>query len=321
MENMRRVVLSIYQLQDLQLEFRYQLVDGSLEVTAVIETQGGSSRHLNGVAIMASQPVMETLAFDFPGNVPYPEFVVAQLSDGEVVSTGLVNPVIRLRSEGQNVNIIFIDEEEEWSTGVYKSGNTFHMINLAAVEANLEPEQPLTVGVLYIQAVGGADPYIPIRRLYERKGWLPPANGFRDGVLYSCHPHGTMDSGFSIRRDLYEYAQEMQGLRQMGIDHVWVLPIFEHLDRGGYHPTDQKIVDPRYGGDEAVRAFSRRIHELGMTLLFDYVTHGPELEDPLGRTHRHWASLRRNGEPQIEWNCLSFDMTNPDYLQYTKDLE
>ncbi|MDB4865898.1 MAG: alpha amylase catalytic region [Cohnella sp.] len=319
-EEIDGVLSTRYQLRDLQLEIRYRLVDGSLEVTAVIEAQGSSSRHLNGVAFMASQPVLETLAFDFPGNVPYPEFLVAQLSDGEVVSTGLVNPVIRLRSEGQNVNLIFIDEEEKWGTGVYKTGNTFHMINLAALEADLEPGQPLTVGVLYIQALGDADPFIPIRRLYERKGWLPPADGFRDGVLYSCHPHGTMDSGFPIRRDLFEYAQEMQGLREMGIDHVWVLPIFEHLDRGVYHPTDQKIVDPRYGGDEAVRAFSRRIHELGMTLLFDYVPHGPELEDPLGRTHRHWASLRRDGEPQSEWNCLSFDMTHPDYLQYTKDL-
>ncbi|TJY42160.1 hypothetical protein E5161_09115 [Cohnella pontilimi] len=314
------VLSTKFVLEELALEMRYQAVEGTLEITAVVVNRGKAMKHINGVAFIASQHAISSTVFDFPGNVPYPEFRAEDMQDGNVVSTGLVNPVIRLRSDGHNTNLIFVDEQEKWATGVYRTGDTLHSVNLAAVEANLEPGRPLTAGVLYIQPVGTADPFAPIRALYTRKGWLPPTNGHRDGVLYSCHPHGTMDAGFPIRRDLYQYAEEMQGLREVGIDHVWVLPIFEHLDRGVYHPTDQRIVDRRYGGDEAVSAFSRRLHELGMTLLFDYVPHGPELEDPLGKTHRHWASLRRDGMPQIEWNCLSFDMTNPEYLQYTKDL-
>jgi glycosidase len=310
-----------YSHGNLQLAVRYRIAGEVLEVTADFTNLSGSTAYINGVAFMISQQIgNEPISFDFPGNVPYPVFQADELRHGEVIETGLVNPVIRLKNGADRTNLIFVDEEEKWGTGVYRSGNSLHLVNLAAVEADLEPNGTLSCGVLYIQAVGERNGFSEIRELYIAKGWMPPVDGYRDGILYSCHPHGTMDSGFPIRRDMFAYAEEMQGLREMGIDHVWLLPIFEHLDRGVYHPTDQRIVDLRYGGDEAVKEFSRRIHELGMTLLFDYVPHGPELEDPLGRTHRHWASLRRDGEPQIEWNCLSFDMTNPDYLQYTKDL-
>ncbi|MFB9279482.1 alpha-amylase family glycosyl hydrolase [Cohnella cellulosilytica] len=312
-----------YRMGELALTVRYRIDGGTVAIEAEFVSDAPRKLHVNGVAFMLSQPLGgEPVAFDFPGNVPYPVFQAGGLPEREAVETGLVNPVVRLVSGADRTNVIFVDEEEKWGTGVYRSGSELHLVNLAAVEAELEPGKPLVCGTLYIQANAGgeAEAYAAIRELYVGKGWTPPTDGHRDGVLYSCHPHGTMDSGFPLRRDMAEYAWELDGLRKMGIDHVWVLPIFEHLDRGVYHPTDQRIVDERYGGDEAVRSFSRRIRELGMTLLFDYVPHGPEPEDPLGLAHREWASLRRDGELQSEWNCLSFDMTHPDYLQYTKDL-
>ncbi|QHT61281.1 hypothetical protein GXP70_15850 [Paenibacillus lycopersici] len=305
----------------LALAVRYGAIGANAVIEAEFENAGTASLHVNGVAFMASQPIgPEGTAFDFPGNVPYRMFEAASLADRAPVETGLVNPVIRLNSGGERTNLIFVDEEEKWGTGVYRDGERLRLVNLAAVEANLLPGGKLTCGMLYVQAIGDGDPFAPIRELYAGRGWTPPADGHRDGVLYSCHPHGTMDADFPIRRDMAAFAGELPALRDMGIDHVWVLPIFEHLDRGVYHPTDQRIVDPRYGSDEDVALFSRRLHDLGMTLLFDYVPHGPELEDPLGREYRRWASVGRDGEPQIEWNCLSFDMTNPEYLTYTREL-
>ncbi len=352
-EETSSVLEARYQLAGIALAVRYRIEGETVAVEAEFRNGSGNGNgsgsgngngsglaqraesgenrpesHINGVAFIVDVPLVgDKVEFDFPGNVPYPVFQASELAEAEAVETGLVNPVIRLRQGDSRTNLIFVDEDEKWGTGVYRKGDRLHLANVAAVEADLKPGESLTCGVLYLQ-VGAGDAaegenraaFAAIRQLYADKGWVPPSDGHRDGVLYSCHPHGTMDSGFPLRRDMAEYAQELDGLRDIGIDHVWVLPIFEHLDRGVYHPTDQRIVDARYGGDEAVRTFSRRIHELGMTLLFDYVPHGPEPEDPLGVSHRHWASLRRDGEPQIEWNCLSFDMTNPEYLQYTKDL-
>jgi hypothetical protein len=320
-ENLRELQM-YYKIAELEITVRYTVNAGTLEVSASVKNVSGKKTLINGIAFLFNRAKGGEVEFHFPGNVPHQEFRSSELKPHSPVVTGLVNPLIHTVSDdGNHLNLLFIDQEEKWSTGVYRNGSDgLTLANVAGVEAYLAPHESLDCGMLYLQLIGQHDPYAPVRELYRRHGWNPPTDGYTDGVLYSCHPHGTMDSGFPERRTMREYAEELEALKEMGIDHVWVLPIFEHLDRGVYHPTDQKIIDPRYGTDEDVKYFSEKLHEYGMTLMFDYVPHGPELEDPLGREHREWASVDRDGKPKIEWNCLSFDMTNPDYRQYTTEM-
>jgi glycosidase len=320
-ENLQELQM-IYAAAGLEVTVKYTLRHGAVEVTTRIKNVKGGKRIINGVAfLLKQQAAAGDVSFTFPGNIPYQEFLASELQVYDPVVTNLVNPIIQCAADNGQFNVLFVDEEEKWGTGVYKTQEgAIHYANVAGVESFLDINESLTCGTLYIQLNGSMDPYMPIRDLYRRKGWNPPSGGHTDGVLYSCHPHGTMDSNFQDRKTLREYAEEFKDLKEMGIDHVWILPIFEHLDRGVYHPTDQRIVDERYGGDEAVRYFSKTLHDLGMTLLFDYVPHGPEPEDPLGQEHMEWASLDRDGNPKLEWKCLSFDMTNPEYRQYTTEL-
>ncbi|MCR2821522.1 alpha-amylase family glycosyl hydrolase [Lederbergia panacisoli] len=311
-----------YKIDDLLITVMYHVNEDTLEIGTTVKNTRSDRRLINGLAFMLSESTKSReVMFEFPGNVPHNEFHVSQLKPYEPIVAGLVNPIIRTISDQGNVNILFINEEEKWSCGVYKDeiANT-HYINIACLESYIDEDETLYCGKLYIQPIGQSDSFKPIRKLYEQKGWNPPTDGHTEGVLYSCHPHGTMDSGFQDQKTMREYAEEMESLKKMGIDHVWVLPIFEHLDRGVYHPTDQKIIDTRYGTDADVEYFSEKLHNLDMTLLFDYVPHGPELDDPLGIIHREWASVWRDGTPKIEWNCLSFDMANPEYQKYTTEL-
>lgn len=308
-----------YKMDHFEITVIYQINGDTLEINTKFRNLLSQRRLINGLAFMLSDaPDEGEVNFEFPGNVPHDEFYTGNLQPYKPVVTGLVNPLICTSAKGGNRNVLFINEEEKWSSGVYKDdADTAHYVNIACLESYIEPGESMECGTLYLQPVGKKDPFSPIRNLYERKGWIPPNDGHTEGVLYSCHPHGTMDSGFQDAKTIREYAKEMEKLKQMGVDHVWVLPIFEHLDRGVYHPTDQKVIDKRYGTDEDVAYFSQKLHDLDMTLLFDYVPHGPEKEDPLGIKYREWASVSRDGEPKIEWNCLSFDMANSDYRQYT----
>ncbi|MBS4179003.1 alpha-amylase family glycosyl hydrolase [Lederbergia citrea] len=311
-----------FAIDDFEITVIYTVNGDSLEVGAMVKNIRSERRLINGLAFMLSETGRaEDILFEFPGNVPHDEFQLSQLRPYEPVVTGLVNPIIRTVSDQGNLNILFINEEEKWSSGVYKDeAGIAQYVNIACLESYIEPGETIYCGKLYIQPVGQSDPFVPIRELYKKKGWNPPTDGHTEGVLYSCHPHGTMDSGFQDRKTIREYAEEMESLKELGIDHVWILPIFEHLDRGVYHPTDQKIIDTRYGTDEDVQYFSQKLNEMDMTLLFDYVPHGPEIDDPLGIEHREWASVKRDGTPKIEWNCLSFDMANPEYRQYTTEM-
>ena len=106
----------------------------------------------------------------------------------------------------------------------------------------------------------------------------------------------------------------------MGIDHVWLLPVFEHDAGGVYHSTDQAVIDPRYGGEEGCKYFCDKAHELGMTVLFDYVPHGPAPEFPIAKDNPEWPSKRRDGSLQDEWECVSMDYNHPGYQEYTAEL-
>jgi glycosidase len=106
----------------------------------------------------------------------------------------------------------------------------------------------------------------------------------------------------------------------MGFKNIWLLPIFKHTGDNVYEPIDQGVIDPRYGGEEGATAFINKAHELGLRVLFDLVPHGPRPIYPFAKEHDNWISKNKNGENQIEWECVSFDYNNSEYYDYTVNL-
>ncbi len=309
----------VYKCGRLLIRQRYDMCGGVLRVAAQVENISDKRVTVNGTAFLSSRKMAGTM-FEFPTNVPSNAFFAADMKPYQPVSCGLVGSMTHLRDDSGDMNLLFLDTVEKWSQGAYREGNNIVCAYVAAVECWLLPGQTFDCGYLYVQPVPKGDPYLAIRAFFDGLGYHAATDGIREGVLYSCHPHGTMDNNFKQPKDLWEYAKELEDIKALGVDHVWILPVFEHLDRGVYHPTDQSIIDARYGGEEAMRAFSDRAHELGLTVLFDYVPHGPAPEDPLAKEKDHWCSRRRDLSLQDEWHCVSFDMTNPDYLRYTSDM-
>jgi hypothetical protein len=245
----------------------------------------------------------------------------AGMEDNHAHACGLVGSMTHLMLPAGDINLLFLDEVEKWSQGAYYSDGEVSHVYAAAVEGCLAPGEALEVGCLYLCPVAeGKDPYLQIRDFFTCLGFHPVHGGLREGFLYSCHPHGTMDGGFKLGLDLDRYAEGLPAIRALGVDHIWILPVFDHLDRGVYHPTDQRPIDMRYGGEDAMRRYVEKAHKLGMTVLFDYVPHGPAPSDPLAKEHADWCSRRKDGSLQDEWDCVSFDMTHPGYLAYTREL-
>ena len=305
---------------------RVQVVRGECQgadsYTCRVENIGEETRMINGLAFTVSMGA-EHVRADFPLNVPHGVVDSAEMREGQVVQGGLVSTAIHVEDEaGEDYNLLFLDPVEKWSLAIYRMGGETRAVFIPAVEADLQPGEALECGTLYIQKPEG-DPYTAIRDFFDGLGYAPATGGHQGGVLYSCHPNGTMDGMMDKEPNgpgMVKFAEYLPTLREMGIDHVWLLPIFEHKGRGVYHTSDQMIIDKRYGGDEAVRFFVDKAHELGMTVLFDYVPHGPAHGDPLDLAHPEWRSMRRDGTPQDEWDCVSFDMTLPEYRAYTTDL-
>lgn len=298
---------------------------GALRLDTRIKNTGAEKLWLNGIAF-ALALAGGGFRFDFPGNVPYGVYEADALSENEPVETGLVTAVTHFENEDGGLNVIFVDPDEKWGTGVYRSGKDTVWTAIAGAELYLEPGESCQCGSLYLQLLAHGDRFAPIQRFYWEKGWRVPTDGVKDTVVYSGHPLGPWDANFPFRNTMRQYDAYTRQITQMGFDTIWLLPLFDHTEaadpeRNVYTPTDQGPIDPRYGTDEDVRAYVEHARALGARVIFDYVPHGPRPQDPMGKQYLDvWASKRQDGSAQEEWTCLSFDMANPTYLAYIKDL-
>lgn len=310
-----------YTAGPLAVTFSYTLMDSALKLTATLKNNGAGAAYLNTFSFLSRLNALDGVAFDFPCNTPLNVQQASSLTPYEVMETGLINFATHIAVGEESFNLLFIDDLEKWSCGVYTDGKRTHFVYCPSLEADLAPGASLEVGNLYIQPCDpSASPYRQIRDFVDSLGYHPCEGGITDGVMYSCHPAGTMDSKFPMKEDLFQYAERLEGLKEMGIDHVWLLPVFDHNEDGVYHSNDQAIIDKRYGGEEGCKYYCDKAHELGMTVLFDYVPHGPAPEFPLAKENPDWCSKRRDGSLQNEWHCVSMDYNHPGYQKYTSDL-
>ena len=309
-----------YDLSPLLAAVRYTLVEDCLRVDICLKNRSEQPLYLNTCSFAAALSTTD-LSFDFPANAPIGHFRADELETLRPVETGLINFMTHASLAGGDLDLIFIDPVEKWGCGVYRDDDRTVFIYNAGLEMDLKSDETAEIGSLYLLPVKtGNNPYLAARDLVRSLGYVPCSGGITDGVMYSCHPSGTMDAGFPDRLDLYQYAEYLPRLKEMGVDHVWLLPVFEHDAGGVYHSTDQSIIDPRYGGEDGCVYYCDKAHELGMTILFDYVPHGPAPDFPIAKEHPSWPSKRRDGSLQDEWECVSMDYNHPEYQEYTSEL-
>ncbi|MDR1663475.1 MAG: hypothetical protein LBR83_00940 [Clostridiales bacterium] len=305
----------------LHILYQYTFQPDGLRVSSRISSRREGSVELNGVAFITRGLNFEgETFFEYPGNTPPGEISISGSLYRPFVSDYCASATV-LRDGKEAVNLIFLDDEEKWGTGVYEDENeNACAIHVAGVLSRMEPGEALDVGGLFIQLTAGRDRYAAIREHYKSLGYAAPQNGKNDGPVYSAHPSGTMDTGFTHLKTLTEFAEYLPALSETGIKNVWLLPVFLHPGDSVYESIDQSVIDPRYGGEKGAIDYTAAAHALNMRVLFDYVPHGPRPTEPLAAGNPDWISKTRSGENQIEWECVSFDYNNPEYARYTTEL-
>lgn len=147
----------------------------------------------------------------------------------------------------------------------------------------------------------------------RRRGHVPPADRpewFRDAVLYSFHPGGTIGSGF---RDLGGFAPATRLLDQiaaLGANAIWIMPI---EDASVYHPRDYYKFQLGLGTAKDYRALVARAHQLGLHVLQDCVPHGGRNDYPRAKEHPEWLAYDEDGSTLPYW-CYDFNW--PTWRQY-----
>ncbi len=143
-----------------------------------------------------------------------------------------------------------------------------------------------------------------------------PADTGRN-VFYSAHPGGTIDANFRDVGGFANFAKLLPGLREMGVNVLWLLPFWYGPV---YAPYDYYRLDPRCGTPEELRALTDRAHGLGMRVLGDLIPHGPR-EEPgvkptFGETYPEWICRDQEGNMLFWWGCYYTDYAHPGWQDY-----
>jgi maltose alpha-D-glucosyltransferase/alpha-amylase len=124
---------------------------------------------------------------------------------------------------------------------------------------------------------------------------------FKRSVFYEIHIRGFFDGNDDGSGDFHGLTQKLDYLEWLGIDVIWLLPMYKSpLRDGGYDIADFFSIHPDYGTVEDFRSFVEAAHEKGMRVIADLVMNHTSSDHP-------WFQESRsdpNG-PKADWYVWS----------------
>lgn len=220
----------------------------------------------------------------------------------------------------------YYSESEYAPVAISSQGQGVRIVHQVGVQAPLEPGQRLTLGQQFVWTTAGSrdDVLRSVRPVFEQVNLRPPSGGLeglRECVLYCGHPGGMPEKGFREYGGFNALQAYLPTLKKMGIDLLWLLPIFEHGDGKKwnlYSPFDHFQISPLYGTPAELKQLSASARDAGIRLMLDLVPHGPPDHTPLGKAHPEWVCLDEAGKPTYVWSQLAFDNAHPGWQDYMR---
>ncbi len=110
---------------------------------------------------------------------------------------------------------------------------------------------------------------------YQTPDW------FDDAVLYSIFVRSFADSDGDGIGDLNGITNRLDYLESLGVDVLWLLPIYPSPSYHGYDVSDFYAVNPEYGTLEDLQTLVEAVHARGMRLILDFVPSHLSNQNPL----------------------------------------
>ncbi len=123
-----------------------------------------------------------------------------------------------------------------------------------------------------------------------------PAAWWQSGVIYQIYPRSFQDSDGDGIGDLNGIASRLKHLVELGIDAIWLSPIFTSpMADFGYDVADYCRIDPIFGTLEDFDRLLAAVHREGLKLILDFVpNHTSDLHPCFGESRRSVSSPKRD---------------------------
>lgn len=95
---------------------------------------------------------------------------------------------------------------------------------------------------------------------------------WKEAIVYQIYPASFKDSNGDGWGDIKGITSELDYIRELGVDIVWVSPIYKSPQADmGYDISDYEDIDPRYGSLDDVDELISELHKRDMKLVMDLV--------------------------------------------------
>lgn len=123
------------------------------------------------------------------------------------------------------------------------------------------------------------------------------------------------------------FEPHLQRLKNMGIDIIWLMPInpIGVKNRKGtlgseYSVKDYYAVNPEYGNMDDLKSLVKKIHDMGMHVIVDWVANHSAWDNKLAQEHPDWYTKTQEGNfqptPWYDWDdVIDFDYNVPAMRQ------
>jgi maltose alpha-D-glucosyltransferase/alpha-amylase len=122
---------------------------------------------------------------------------------------------------------------------------------------------------------------------------------FKRAVFYEVHVRGFFDGNDDGSGDLRGLTDKLDYLQWLGIDCIWLLPMYPSpLRDGGYDIADYFAVHPDYGTVDDFRILVEAAHQRGIRVIADLVVNHTSADHP-------WFQEAREGGAKRDWYVWS----------------
>ncbi len=135
---------------------------------------------------------------------------------------------------------------------------------------------------------------------------------WKKSVVYQIYPKSFLDTTGNGIGDLQGIIAQLDYLKELGIDVIWLTPIYESPQKdNGYDISNYYRINPEYGTMEDFEHLLQKAHEKGIKVILDLVVNHTSTEHPWFKEasgskespYRNFYIWKdgKNGEPPNNW--------------------